>query len=89
MSILNRNLAFLLNYAAILGFPFADQLLRPLPVAKLQRLTHLFSTECSVDPNGALAVAIRPAPCALLAILAVTAIDGQHCGTLLTDTGLR
>ncbi|HLZ92912.1 MAG TPA: hypothetical protein VKQ28_14455 [Candidatus Acidoferrum sp.] len=89
MSILNRDLLFLLDCAAILGFPFADHLLRSLPVAEFQRLTHLFPAECSVNPNGALAVAVFPPLRALLAVFAMTAIDGQHCGRLLTDAGLR
>ena len=77
MSILNRDLVFLLDCAAVLGFPFADQVLCSLPVAELQDSRGVFPAKCSkIRPNGALAVAVFPTLCALLAVLPVTAING-------------
>jgi hypothetical protein len=58
MSVLNRDLMFLPNYAAILSLPFADKVLRTRPVAKPQRLTYFRGSKRAINPNRALAVAI-------------------------------
>src|SRR5207245_9434252 len=89
VSILDCDFFLLLGCPAVIGFPLAYEILSPLPIAEPQRLADFFAADCPINPNRALAVAILSALCALFAAPAMAAIDGQHCGTLLTDTGLR
>src|ERR1700676_1321788 len=87
MSILNRDLVFLLDCAAVLGFPFADQVLCSLPVAEFQRLAQVFPAKCSVNPNGALAVSVFPTP--LRVACSSCGDDDRWSASWNTPTGRR
>jgi hypothetical protein len=78
VSILNCDFFLLLDCPAVFGFPLAYEILSPLPIAELQRLTDFLAADCPINPNRALAVAVLSAPSMLLAALAMTAIDRKH-----------
>jgi len=89
MSILNRDLVFLPDYAAILSFPLADYLLRSLPVTEALGTHASLSRRVLRQPKWGTGSVGISAPSRVACNSFGDAIDGQHCGTLLTDTGLR
>src|SRR5437660_12919059 len=71
--------------ALAVRLPFADKTLRPLPVANAKRFAYLNSIQRTINPYRAQTAPITAPVNSLLALLAVTTIDGQHRETLLPN----